>query len=812
MENIRNICIIAHIDHGKTTMTDTLLLLGGLLSEDDAGHKRLTDTRDDEKERGITIKSTGVTLNLPYNNQNYTVNLIDSPGHVDFSAEVTAALRVTDGAIVIVDCVEGVCVQTETVLRQALAEQVKPILVINKLDRYFFELNLDAESAYQKLNQIINGVNVIIQTYCNDENMTLSPEKGNVFFACGIQGWGFGIKKFASMYADKFKIDTNKFTNYLWSDTYFDNESKKITKKHSSTCERMFSKLVYKPLSDIYEAVKSDNTEALEKMIDKLNIKLSATEKALTEKKKIFRAIMRKFLPLTEMLMDGIVNYLPSPKTAQSYRVTSLYEGPQDDPCALAIKNCDPEGPLMLYISKLVPTKDGGRFYAFGRIFSGTVYTGQKVTIMGANYKPGGKEDIYKDKSIQRTLIMIGAKVEAADKVPCGNTVALVGVDNYLLKSGTITTATENLYPIKTMKFSVSPVVQMAVEPKNTADLPKLIEGMKRLAKSESCALCFTAKTGESIIAGAGELHLEICLKDLRDFMGGADIKVSNPIVPFKETVTIRSPKPCLAKSPNLHNRLYVEAEPLDPDLVKDLENKVLNIRDAAAVYKHLTTKYNWDPTDAKKIWAFGPTEEPTNIIVDCTKGKQYMNEIKDHVVNGFLQVTDSGVLCEEMMRGVRFNIIDAELHADAIHRGGGQLVPATTRALKAAVLTSQPALIEPYYQVDIQIPDRLIGTIYSCLNQRRGKVIAEERIEGTPMMIIKGHLPVLESFGFNSFIRSNTSGQAFPQCVFDHWAQMYGDPLNTDSAVRKIIDDTRKRKRLNDVTIPPLDRFLDKL
>lgn len=283
---------------------------------------------------------------------------------------------------------------------------------------------------------------------------------------------------------------------------------------------------------------------------------------------------MRTWLPAGEALFQMIAIHLPSPVTAQKYRMELLYEGPHDDEAAVAVKACDSTGPLMMYISKMVPTNDKGRFYAFGRVFSGCVGTGQKVRIMGPNYTPGKKEDLY-EKSIQRTILMMGRYVEAIEDVPCGNICGLVGVDQFLVKTGTITNF-KDAHNFKVMKFSVSPVVRVAVEPKNPADLPKLVEGMKRLAKSDPMVQCTNEESGEHIIAGAGELHLEICLKDLEEDHACIPLKKSDPVVSYRETVSEMSQIMCLSKSPNKHNRLYMRAAPFPDGLAEDIDDVCL--------------------------------------------------------------------------------------------------------------------------------------------------------------------------------------------------------------------------------------------
>merc|ERR1711931_139281 len=397
-------------------------------------------------------------------------------------------------------------------------------------------------------------------------------------------------------------------------------------------------------------------------------------EKAI-EGKPLLKSVMRKWLPAGDALLMMIAIHLPSPVTAQKYRMEMLYEGPNDDECALGIKNCNPEAPLMMYVSKMVPTSDKGRFYAFGRVFSGICETGQKVRIMGPNFVFGKKEDLNV-KSIQRTILMMGRTVEPIPSVPCGNICGLVGVDQFLVKTGTISNV-ESAHNMKTMKFSVSPVVRVAVEPKNPQDLPKLVEGLKRLAKSDPMVLCQTEESGEHIIAGAGELHLEICLKDLEEDHAGIPLKKSDPVVSYRETVSAESDQVCLSKSPNKHNRLFMKAINMPDGLPEDIDNgDVAPRQEMKERARYLAEKYDYDVTEARKIWTFGPDGTGPNLVIDCTKGVQYLNEIKDSVVAGFQWATKEGVLAEENMRGVRFNIHDVTLHADAIHRGGGQIIP----------------------------------------------------------------------------------------------------------------------------------------
>jgi len=750
--------------------------------------------------------------------RSFLINLIDSPGHVDFSSEVTAALRVTDGALVVVDCVSGVCVQTETVLRQAIAERIKPILFMNKMDRALLELQLEQEDLYQTFQRIIENVNVIIATY-NDEtgpmgDIQVDPIVGTVGFGAGLHGWAFTLKEFAQIYASKFKIETPKLMKRLWGDNFYNAKTNKWSKEQGQEgFVRGFCQFILDPIFKVFKAIMNFQKDEYNKLIEKLDIKLLAEdrEKLVEGGKPLMKAVMKAWLPAGDCLLNMIAIHLPSPVTAQKYRTEMLYEGPHDDEAFNAMKSCDPNGPLMMYISKMVPTSDKGRFYAFGRVFAGTVATGQKVRLMGPNYVPGKKEDLC-CKAIQRTILMMGRYTEQIENVPCGNICGLVGVDQFLVKTGTISTL-ETAHNLRVMKFSVSPVVRVAVECKNPADLPKLVEGLKRLAKSDPMVQCIIEESGEHIVAGAGELHLEICLKDLEEDHACVPIKVSDPVVSYRETVIDESTVMCLSKSPNKHNRLFMKCVNMPDGLPDDIDKgtDVSARAEFKARGRYLSDKYEYDPTEARKIWCFGPEGTGPNMLIDCTKGVQYLNEIKDSVVAGFQWATKEGPLAEENVRGVRFNIYDVTLHADAIHRGGGQIIPTARRVLYASMLTAEPRFFEPVYLVEIQCPESAVGGIYGVLNRRRGVVIEETQIAGTPMFQVKAYLPVNESFGFTADLRSNTGGQAFPQCVFDHWQVLVGDPREPGTKTRQVIDDTRKRKGLKE-GFPDVEQYLDKL
>ena len=823
-QNIRNISVIAHVDHGKTTLSDSLIAKAGIISSTDAGQKCLLDFEDLEKEKGITIKSTSISLHFEYINPNdptikreFLINMIDSPGHVDFSSEVTAALRVTDGALVVVDSVEGVCVQTETVLRQAMQEKVRPVLVVNKVDRQILELKADPETIYQNFIKVIDGVNVVISNYEQPDmgNLFVEPSRGNVAFGAGKDCWAFTLRTFARMYSKKFKVSEEVLMQKLWGDNYFDTETKKWStedknKDGKPVLKRGFCSFILEPIMKLMRAIMESNFEQLDKLLTSLEIEIKQDVKTFKEKD-LIKLVMSKWMNAADTLLEMIVVNLPSPKEAQKYRSPYLYEGPSDDICSRAISECDPKGPLMVFVSKMIPNNDQTRFFAFGRVFSGTISAGQNVRIMGPNYRPGSKEDLF-EKKITSIVIMMGKGKEAIADVPCGNTVGILGVDNFLTKTGTITD-NAGAHCIKNLKYSVSPVVKVAVEPKNMADLPKLLEGLKKLAKSDTLAQCSLNETGQNIIAASGELHIETCVYDLlHKYTNNLEVKISEPTVTYKETILEQSSLVCMVKTPNHHNRIYCQAEPLTDPLSEAIERaEITKGDDAKTRARKLVDEFQWEKDSALKIWCFGPENQGPNLLVDQTKGIQYMNEIKDSMGTAFQYATKEGVLAEEEMRGVRFNILDAKLIPDAIHRGPGQMLPAARRLYHGAEYTAQPRLLEPIFLCEITTNLEGLKGVRQCLNKRRGTFLEEIQVQGTPLYLVKAHLPAAESFGFTGLLRSLTGGVAFPQCIFSHWAVIQGDPFDLKGKTNALVKDIRARKGLNEA-LPNLEDILDKL
>jgi elongation factor 2 len=735
-------------------------------------------------------------------------------------------MKVVDGAVVLLDAVSGIETQTTTVVRQALSERLKPVLVINKFDRFLHELKLEPEEAYQRCVKMIADVNSLISEYQTEDNKwfdkELTPSDGSVVFTCAYRNWGFDIDYFAGLYATKFaqtKPDMTPeeyaktketYRKVLWGDYYLDPVTKKPTT--TVTDKRVWCEYIYKPMKNLYDAIMNGETEKITNILqNKFDTGLTNEESQLSQAE-LYKKVFKRVFQLAPVLKKLIVNHLPNPIVAQRYRVDVLYDGPltEDDPGYKAIKYCDPNGPVMFFTSLMTPAdpKDigGKRFNAFGRLFSGTIRPGERMTIMNENYEYGKKGNVVLNKTVPRVLKIVASKIYNLDSAPAGIIIALGGIDDYLVKSGTVSSNTDlaTLYPIKAVRFVVSPVVDVAIRVKNSQDIPKLSEGMRCLAKSDPIIKCTTNEDGENVISCVGELHAEISFNDLVKFCGCELIK-SDPIVPLRETITEASGVVCLKKSSNKHNRLYMTAEPLPEELIELLESGEYSTRDMQKLSRMLIDKFGWDATDARKVWGLSPYDKPNCIFVDKTVGAQYLNEIKDGVLNGFNFAVMNGVLCDEPLRGVRINLVDIVLHADAIHRGLGVIFPASRDCVKACILANKPTLFEPVYKVTISTTRDNVGTIYSTLSYKRGSVINEEGNDGTPIVTVTGYLPVMESFGFDSFVKEKTSGQAFPSLAFSHW-----QPLDS-KFVDNQITDTRKRKGLSE-TRPKFEDFNDKL
>lgn len=704
---------------------------------------------------------------------------------------------------------------------------------------------MEPEAAYQQLYKVLDSVNRLISTYHDSNALNLpdwsvTPTNGTVCFAAAKQNWSFRLVDFARLYADRFGMKADDLAEKFWGDWYWDGK-KFIDSPISAKGEKLkrgFVQFVMEPIMKVFSTCANGNQTEVSEIIEKLaknkpSLQITEKERQL-EPKELVKMIMSRWLPFTPSLTEMIALHLPSPKAAATYRTEILYTGPLDDETAKSMRACDSKGPLVVYVSKMFPMPGSTKFYAFGRVFSGTATTGQKVRVMGAGFSPknpqANKEELFDDVSIQRVLTVMTTHPEPAlnDAIPAGNTVALAGIDKFLTKSGTVVENKQS-WPLQNLKHANSPVVRVSVVPKRQSDLTKLIEAMKRLSKADPLVLCTTnPDTKEHIIGCSGDLHMQTCLSILRSYMGESEIVVSEPVVPCKETVLAKSSVICMNKSPNSHNRLYMTSEPMGDDLLEELSPTSGNSSKSGADHSQqnlanmdvksrariLIEKYGWEEASARKIWSFSPIEQDyANVLCETTKGVQYLQEIKDSIVSTFIWGTTDGVLCAEPLRGVRFDLVDVHVHQDSAHRGPSQLIPATKRLMQAAQFCAQPRLLEPIFLCEIATSQKGLAGIYQVLNARRAKIVEtiDKGVAGA--FLVKAHLPVLESFGLTDDLRQATSGNAFPQCTFSHYDLVPGDPLDQSkpSLALTLVKAIRKRKGMPE-QLPTLDKLNDKL
>ncbi len=569
----------------------------------------------------------------------------------------------------------GVSVQTETVLRQALSERVQLTLVINKVDRCILEQQLEPEELYKKLSGIVARCNALIATYRSTDDKIYSdehfnPKFGNVAFASGKQGWAFTISQFATILAEKTKVSKDKYVDRLWGESFYSSTNKKWYSYEQSRsiddAKRGFNQFILQPLYQMLNACTELNMDEVRTLLSKIDVKLPADklDASVLDSKTIMANVMKRWLPAGEAMLHLIVLHLPSPVEAQIYRIQYLYEGPQDDQVACSMKACDPNGDVMIYISKKIPAQDGSRFLCFGRIFSGTIISGTNVRILGPDYQPGSTTDLQV-KNVTNVGIMIGDRCISMNRVPAGNVVALTGIDKCLLKTATITTNSD-AHNFRVMKFSVSPVVRVAVDVRDPADHSKLVDGLKKLVQADSLVQV-SNENGQQVIAAAGELHLEICLADLEKTHARCPLKVETPIVTHRETIIAESRQTAFTKTTNKHNKFFMRASPLEDGLAEAIESgRISSKQDPKERSRMLVEEFGWDLTATKKIWAFGPHDSGPNILIDSTRSVDGLGNIQDAIVAAFQWVTLEGVLASENLRGVRIELLDAEIHRDS--------------------------------------------------------------------------------------------------------------------------------------------------
>lgn len=796
-ELIRNVTLCGHLHHGKTSFVDCLIeqTHPEIYSSDDKDI-RYTDTLFTEQERGVSIKASPVTLVLPDSrNKSYLMNLFDTPGHVNFSDEVTAAFRISDGVVIFIDAAEGIMLNTERLLKHAVQEKLPVTICLNKIDRLMLELKLPPTDAYYKLRHTLEEVNSLLSVYSEDETeVTVSPLLGNVCFASSYYRFCFTLGSFAKIYSDSFGgINDKEFARRLWGDIYFNSKTRKFTKKPpSSSSQRSFVEFVLEPMYKIFAQVVGDVDECLPRLCDELGISLTKEERKLNIRP-LLRLVCNRFFGDFTGFVDMCVNFIKSPVDNAQTKIENIYTGGSDSDLVEHMCQCDPDGPLMIHTTKLYPTQDATSFHVLGRIMSGTLLANQEVRILGENYSLQDEEDSRFGQVGRLWISEARYKVEV-NRVPAGNWILIEGIDQPIVKTSTITDVSnsDEVYIFRPLKFNTSSVIKIAVEPVNPSELPKMLDGLRKVNKSYPLLTTKVEESGEHIILGTGELYLDCVMHDLRKMYSEIDIKVADPVVSFCETVVETSSLKCFAETPNKRNKLTMIAEPLEKGLAEDIENEVVQITwPRKRLGEFFQTKYDWDLLAARSIWAFGPDATGPNILVDDTLpsevDKSLLGAVKDSIVQGFQWATREGPLCDEPIRNVKFKILDAVIAQEPLHRGGGQIIPTARRVAYSAFLMATPRMMEPYNFVEVMAPADCVSAVYTVLAKRRGHVTQDAPVPGSPLYTIKAFIPAIDSFGFETDLRTHTQGQAFCLSVFHHWQIVPGDPLDKSILIRPL-------------------------
>jgi len=656
---IRNIALCGHLHHGKTALADLLIEQTHDVSWDPAKQVRYTDSRKDEQQRGVSIKSTPVSLVLQTTaDKSFLINVLDTPGHTNFCDEVTAAFRVVDGVVLVVDAIEGVMMNTEKIIQHAVRERLPITLVINKLDRLILELKLPPADAYYKLMHTIEEVNGVIGAAAVDgEPQRLSPELGNVCFASSLNAWCFTLESFAKMYCQSFgppgyrAVDYKRLAKRLWGDIYFNPETRKFESSPPSvrdedgdevTVQRSFIQFVLDPIYKIYAQVLGEEPDVLARTLSAIGVTLRRSELHL-DPKPLLKLVMAQFLGQATGFADMVTRFVPSPVEGAVSKVDHIYSGALAGPTVDAMRACDPKGPLMINVVKLYPTPDGTSFLAFGRVFSGTVHGGDTVRVLGESYTTADEEDLAVRSVASLSISQARYRVEITRAV-AGNWVLLEGVDESIVKTATITgNAVEGEVEIfKPLSFYTVSVVKLAVEPLNPAELPKVLTGLRKIQKTYPLVHTKVEESGEHVLFGTGEMQLDSVMHDLRVMFAEVEIKVADPVTAFCETTMDPSSLQCFAETPNKKNKLTVIAEPLEKGLAEDIEAGKIDFHGAPKIAGALLqSKYEWDRLAVKSLWAFGPSPSSgPNVFLDdtlpSTTDKGRVQAIRDSVVQGF--------------------------------------------------------------------------------------------------------------------------------------------------------------------------------
>ena len=703
---IRNIGTAAHIDHGKTTFSDNLIAGAGMMSQELAGDQRVLDFDEQEAARGITINAASASMVHEFGKESYLINLIDTPGHVDFGGDVTRAMRALDGAFILCCAVEGFMPQTETVIRQALKERVRPLLFINKVDRAIVEQKISKEMMIEKFSKLVAEFNqkiVNILPAPLNKQWQVSIQDGTVAFGSAKNNWAISAP-FMQRSGITFK--------------------------------------------DIFEYCSKDGGQ---------------------------RELAKKS-PLHEVVLEMAIKHIQNPVDAQKLRIPTLWKGDLESPLGKQMLGCDPKGDVALMVTKIIMDKQAGEI-AIGRLFSGTVTKGQTLYVAG----------MPNPQRVQTVSLMVGADRITVENCQAGNIVAITGLKDAI--AGSSVSTLKDMEPFEKMAHYSEPVVTKALEAKNMKDLPKLVDVLRVIAKADpSLSIEINNETGQHLMSGMGELHLEITEYRIINEQG-VDIKSSPPIVVYRECVKAPNKTEFEGKSPNKHNKFYFIVEPLEESVLEAIRTGAIDvdakIKDPKAVAK-LLTDLGVDKDEAKGIVGF----KNNNMLVDCTKGIQYLHETMELVKQSFEEAMMKGPLANEKVGGIKVKLMDAKLHEDTIHRGPAQVIPAVRDGIYGAMCSAGRVLLEPMQKEFISVPPDFVGGVTNLITQRRGTIL-EMGQDGADSTLV-AECPVAEMFGFSGDLRGQTQGRAI-------WSsENSGFKMMMPDLQKKVVVEIRTRKGLN--------------
>ncbi|XP_055679183.1 elongation factor-like GTPase 1 [Lutzomyia longipalpis] len=939
--NVRNVCILAHVDHGKTTLADYLVASNGLISQKMAGKLRYLDSRADEQERGITMKSSSVTLHYKSIREDteILINLIDSPGHVDFSGEVSTAVRLCDGAVILVDVVEGVCPQTRICLKQAYMECLKPILVLSKIDRLFLEKQMKPHDAFIHLSQVLENVNAVYASIfasdvmakedvtsnndytsalenVDDSKLYFLPEAGNVIFCSALDGWGFSIMQFAVMYEKKLGVPRAELLKAMWGNYYYNAKTNScLSGAQEKARKPMFVQFILENIWHIYETilVRKDR-EKMGVIAEKLGINLTARDLRSTDHRHQLKTLFSQWLPLSNIVLESIYKYVPAPYGMSSEKaerlMCSLNQDLKSYPAETQVlqedfMKSDPESSnKIVFISKMcavdpsqlpkddrdkiVPTLDeiqrrreivrqkiqdrqtmgqvvvaptteedsneissedleecNEAFIAFGRVFSGTLRKGDKMYVLGPKHDPKTIDpsaselpNYVTEVTISSLFIFMGRELENIDEVCAGNIVGIGGLDNHIIQTATLSS---NYFcpPFTDMELIATPILRVAVEPKVTQDMPKLIKGLKLLNQADPCVQVLVQETGEHVLLTLGEVHLDRCILDLENRFARIELNVSKPIVPFRETIVTKATvdmvnEAVVQKNDDIESQIVtittanrkcsldILALPLPGEIVEVLDKstellKIYSKNTSGGCLPEKTVKSMKDfreqlskafeaadcahfpKTVVERLWSIGPRKCGANILLNLSDFRHNSfweplgalsnksldeSSLDNSLVSGFQLATLSGPLCEEPLYGVCFILMNCKIENDdgaAESNFGpisGQLMSAMKEGCRRAFQKQPQRLVTPMYSCNIVVNAEVLGKLYAVIGRRNGRILSGDLTEGSDNFSVTAIIPVIESFNFAQEIRKQTSGLASPQLLFSHWEILDIDPF----------------------------------